>query len=189
MVSSMLKVGHTRGRAWGHSGEYWACHGPGLRFHMPQGCIACGGSFPLTHNEIIKLSDIQLVPTLTYRLIYNSLPQDKLDKLDFRIWSHISKTGKLSFCTPEETKYSTNHSFGLDITKISIITHVQAVNHILRYSGIITLCNTVQHCTTLYMCNTKQKCTTQNSTVQERRTPNNTVQNCTTLRMQHCTTI
>ena len=59
----------------------------------------------LTHNEIIKLSNIQLIPTLTYRLIYNSLPQDKLDKPDSLIWTHISKSGKLSYCTPNKTKY------------------------------------------------------------------------------------
>ena len=31
-------------------------------------------TLPLTHKEIIKLSNIQLIPTLTYCLIYNSLP-------------------------------------------------------------------------------------------------------------------
>ena len=63
-------------------------------------------TLPLTHNEVIKLSNIQLIPTLTYRLIYNSLPQQDLDKLDTTIWSHISKLGKLSFRTPNKTKYS-----------------------------------------------------------------------------------
>ena len=51
---------------------------------------------PLTHNEIIKPSNIQLIPTLAYRFIYNSLLQTDLDKLDITIWSHISKLGKLS---------------------------------------------------------------------------------------------
>ena len=91
-------------------------------------------TLPLTHNEIIKLSNIQLIPTLTYRLIYNSLPQDKLDKLDALIWTHISKSGKLSYCTPNKTKYSSNASFGLNITKVSITTHLQTINHTLRYS-------------------------------------------------------
>ena len=86
----------------------------------------------LTHNEIIKLSNIQLIHTLTYRLIYNSLPQDKLDKLDSLIWTHISKSGKLSYCTPNKTKYSSNASFGLNITRST--THLQTINHILRYS-------------------------------------------------------
>ena len=62
-------------------------------------------TLPLTHNEIIKLSNIQLTPTLTYRLIYNSLPQHDLDKLDPTIWSHISKLGKVSFRTTNKTKY------------------------------------------------------------------------------------
>ena len=61
-------------------------------------------TLPLTHNEIIKLSNIQLIPTLTYRLIYNSLPQQDLDKLDTTIWSHISKLSKLSFRTRRKTK-------------------------------------------------------------------------------------
>ena len=59
----------------------------------------------LTHNEVIKLSNIQLIPTLTYRLIYNSLPQQDLDKLDTTNSSHISKLGKPSFRTPKKTKY------------------------------------------------------------------------------------
>ena len=91
-------------------------------------------TLPLTHNEVIKLSNIQLIPTLTYRLIYNSLPQQDLDKLDTTIWSHISKLGKLSFRTPNKTKYSPPHTLGLNITKISIATHIQAINHILRYT-------------------------------------------------------
>ena len=81
-------------------------------------------TLPLTHNKIIKLSNIQLIPTLTYRLIYNSLPQDKLDKLDALIWTHVSKSGKPSYCTPNKTKYSPNASFGLNITKVSITTHL-----------------------------------------------------------------
>ena len=87
----------------------------------------------LTHKEIIKLSNIQLIPTLTYRLIYNSPPQDKLDKQDALIWTHISKSGKLSYCTPNKTKYSSIASFGLNITKVSITTHLQTINHTLRY--------------------------------------------------------
>ena len=54
----------------------------------------------LTHNEIIKLSNIKLIPTVTYGLMYNSLPQDELNELDSVIWNHISKSGKLSYCTP-----------------------------------------------------------------------------------------
>ena len=91
-------------------------------------------TLPLTHNEVIKLSNMQLIPTLTYRLIYNSLPQQDLDKLDTTIWSHISKLGKLSFRTPDKTKYSPPHALGLNITKISIVTHIQAINHLLRYT-------------------------------------------------------
>ena len=91
-------------------------------------------TLPLTHNEIMKLSDIQLIPTLTYHLIYNSLPKDKLDKLDCLIWTHISKSGKLSYCTPNKTKYSSNASCHLYITKIAITTNLQTINHILRYS-------------------------------------------------------
>ena len=91
-------------------------------------------TLPLTHNKIIKLSNIQLIPTLTYRLIYNSLPQHDLGKLYTTIWSHISKLGKLSFRTPNKTKYSPPHTLGLNITKISIVTQIQAINHILRYT-------------------------------------------------------
>ena len=89
---------------------------------------------PLTHIGIIKLSNIQLFPTLTYRLIYNSLPQDKLDKLDALIWTHISKSGKLSYCTPNKTKYSSNASFWPQCYQTSITTHLQTINHTLRYS-------------------------------------------------------
>ena len=91
-------------------------------------------TLPLTRNEIIKLSNNQLIPKLTYRLIYKSLPQDKLDKLDSLIWTHISKSGNLSHCTLNTTKYSSNASFGLNITKIGFTTSLQTINHILHYS-------------------------------------------------------
>ena len=91
-------------------------------------------TLPLTHNKIIKLSNTRLIPALAYRLIYNSLPQPDLDKLNITIWSHISKLGKLSFRTPNKTNYSPPHTLGLNITKISIVTHIQAINHILRYT-------------------------------------------------------
>ena len=63
-------------------------------------------TLPLTHKEVRKLSNIQLIPTLSYRLIYNSLPQQDLDKLDTTIWSHISKLGKLSIRTPKKIRLS-----------------------------------------------------------------------------------
>ena len=34
------------------------------------------------HTELIKLSNIQLIPILAYPLIYNSLPNNFLDTLD-----------------------------------------------------------------------------------------------------------
>ena len=91
-------------------------------------------TLPLTHNEIIKLSNIQLIPTLAYGLIYNPLPQHDLDKLDITIWSHISKLGKLSFRSPNKTNYSPPHTLGPNITKIITVTYIQAINHILRYT-------------------------------------------------------
>ena len=63
-------------------------------------------TLPLTHNEIMNLSNIKLIPTANYRIIYNSLSQDKLDKLDSLIWSHISAMGRFSHCTPNKTEYS-----------------------------------------------------------------------------------
>ena len=46
----------------------------------------------------------------------------------------MSKLGKLSFRAPNKTKYSPPTTLGLDITKVSIVTHIQAINHILRYT-------------------------------------------------------
>ena len=40
----------------------------------------------LPHNEVIKLSEVQPIPTLTYRLIYNSVPQDNFNKLNSLIF-------------------------------------------------------------------------------------------------------
>ena len=39
----------------------------------------------LSHTELIKLSNIQLIPIIAYRLIYNSLPNKLLDTLDHSI--------------------------------------------------------------------------------------------------------
>ena len=41
--------------------------------------------FSLSHTELIKLSNIQLLPILAYRLIYISLPHKLLDTLDHSI--------------------------------------------------------------------------------------------------------
>ena len=90
-------------------------------------------SLPLTHTEIIKLSNIQLIPTLTYRLIYNSLPPSDISTLDTKIWTHIAKQGKLSLRTPNKTKYSPRHTLGLHITKLSDRIHTQTINHTTRY--------------------------------------------------------
>ena len=87
----------------------------------------------LTHTEIMKLSNIQLIRTLTYRLIYNSLPPSDIHILDTKIWTHIATQGKLAFHTPKKTKYSPRHALGLDITKLSDGIHTQTIHHTTRY--------------------------------------------------------
>ena len=88
---------------------------------------------PLTHTKIIKLSNMQLIPTLTYRLIYNPHPLPDIHTLDTKIWTHIATQGKLSLRTPNKTKYSSQHTLGLDITKLSDGIHTQTINHTNRY--------------------------------------------------------
>ena len=44
----------------------------------------------LSHTELIKLSNIQLIPILAYRLIYNSLSNKLPDTLDHSIWVNIA---------------------------------------------------------------------------------------------------
>ena len=105
-------------------------------------------SLHLSHTELIKLTNCQLIPTLAYRLNYNSLPYESLDTLDHSIWKHIAYQRKLSKRTPNKTKYSPRHTFGLGITKLSQVTHTQTVNHCLRYTlneGPPTANKTVQH--------------------------------------------
>ena len=102
----------------------------------------------LSHTELIKLSNIQLIPILAYRLIYNSLINKLLDTLDHSIWLNIASQGKLSLRTPNKTKYSPRHTLGLGITKISHVTHTQAINHFLRYTsneGPPTSNRSIQH--------------------------------------------
>ena len=102
----------------------------------------------LSHTELIKLSNIQLIPILAYRLIYNSLPNKLLDTLDHSIWTNIASQGKLSLRTPNKTIYSPRHTLGLGITKISHVTHTQAINHFLRYTsneGFPTPNHSIQH--------------------------------------------
>ena len=105
-------------------------------------------SLHLSHTELIKLANCQLISTLAYRLNYNSLPNESLDTLDHSIWKHIAYQGKLSKRTPNKTKYSPRHTFGLGITKLSQVTHTQTVNHCLRYTlneGPSTANKNVQH--------------------------------------------
>ena len=88
---------------------------------------------PLTHTQVIKLSNIQIIPTLTYRLIYNSLTSSDIHILDTKIWTHIANQGKLSLRTPNKTKYSPRHALGLDITKPSDRIHIQPMKHTSQY--------------------------------------------------------
>ena len=104
--------------------------------------------FSLSHTELIKLSNIQLIPILAYRLIHNYLPNKLLDTLDHSIWVHIASQGKLSLRTPNKTKYSPRQTLGLGITKISHVTDTQAINHFLRYTsngGPPTSYHSIQH--------------------------------------------
>ena len=87
----------------------------------------------LTHTEIIKLWNIQLIPTLTYRLIYNPLPSSDIHTLDTKIWTYIAGQGKLSLRTPNKTKYCPRDALGLDITKPSDRFHTQTINCTSRY--------------------------------------------------------
>ena len=102
----------------------------------------------LSHTELIKLSNIQLIPILAYRRIYNSLPNKLLDTLDHSIWVNIASQGELSLRTPNKTKHSPRHILGLGITKCSHVTHTQAINHFLRYTsneGPPTANHSIQH--------------------------------------------
>ena len=88
---------------------------------------------PLPYTELIKLSNSQLIPALTYRLIYNSLPENLLNSLDSAIWSYVSKQGHLSKLTPTKTKYGNRTRSQLGITSLKLKVHQQTVNHITRY--------------------------------------------------------
>ena len=102
----------------------------------------------LSHTKLIKLSNIQLIPILAYRLIHNFLPNKCLDTLAHSIWLNTAFQGKLSFRTPNKIKYSPRHTLGLGITKISHVTHTQAINHFLPYAsneGPPTSNHSIQH--------------------------------------------
>ena len=88
---------------------------------------------PLSHTELMKLSNSQLIPSLTYRLIYNSLPENLLNSLDSAIWSYISEQGHLSELTPTKTKYGNRAHLQLGITSLKLKVHQHTVNHITRY--------------------------------------------------------
>ena len=88
---------------------------------------------PLSYTELIKLSNSQLIPSLTYCLIYNSLPENLLNSLDSAIWSYISKQGHLSKLTPTKTKYGNRAHFQLGITSLKLKVHQRTVNHLTRY--------------------------------------------------------
>ena len=87
---------------------------------------------PLSYTELIKLSNSQLIPSLTYRLIYNSLPENLLNSLDSAIWSYISKQGHLSKLTQTKTKYGNSAHLQLGITSLKLKVHQQTVTLITR---------------------------------------------------------
>ena len=88
---------------------------------------------PLSYTEPIKVSNSQLIPSLTYRLMYNSPPDNWLDSLDSAIWSYISKQGHLSKLTATKTKYGNRAHFQLGITSLKSKVHQQTVNDLTWY--------------------------------------------------------
>ena len=93
----------------------------------------------LTLSEYIRLVNLQLIPTLKYRLMAHPLEQSQLHFLQNIIWKSIAihrvpeKRNRISRLVSNKDKYTSRPHGGLDLRHFQHCLHISTVNCAIRY--------------------------------------------------------
>ena len=90
-------------------------------------------------SEYIRLVNLQLIPTLQYRLMAHPLEQSPLRSLQNIIWKHIAidrdpeKRNRISRLVSNKDKYTSKPHGGLDLRHFQHCLNISNVNAAIRY--------------------------------------------------------
>ena len=93
----------------------------------------------LTLSEYIQLVNLQLIPTLRYRLMAHPLDQSQLKSLQNIIWKNIAidhdpeKRNRISRLVSNKDKYTSRPHGGLDLRHFQHCLNISTVNSAIRY--------------------------------------------------------
>ena len=93
----------------------------------------------LTLSEYIQLVNLQLIPTLQYRLMAHPLDQSQLQSLQNIIWKNIAihhdpeKRNRISRLVSNKDKYTCRPHGGLDLRHFQHCLNISTVNAAIRY--------------------------------------------------------
>ena len=86
---------------------------------------------PLTLSEKVRLTNSQLVPALTYRLITHSLSPNQLEKLQSLIWVGVASRSIGRLVSPKD-RFAARPKGGLGMKFLPHSLHIATVNNGLR---------------------------------------------------------
>ena len=88
---------------------------------------------PLMLHELVLLYNIQLLPTLCYRMVMHSLPPQKISVLESILWQAFSKAAGISSVTCPKDRCVPLSQGGLILRHFGCALHKQSSNNVLRY--------------------------------------------------------
>ena len=87
----------------------------------------------LTHTELIRLTNCQLVPILTYRLMAQAVDAPTLRRFDSEIWRNLCLHSRLTAGIPPKTRGAPRKKNGLAIHSLCVSTLKTTYNTALRH--------------------------------------------------------
>ena len=93
----------------------------------------------LTLSEYVRLVNLQLIPTLQYRLMAHPLEQSQLKKLQHIMWRNVAldpdpeKRNRISRLVSEKDKYVPRKNGGLELRHFQHSLNISTVNSAIRY--------------------------------------------------------
>ena len=87
----------------------------------------------LTHTELIRLTNCQLVPVLTYRLMAQAVDAPTLRRFDNEIWRNLCLHSRLTTGIPPKTRWAPRNKNGLAIHSLYLSTLKTTYNTALRH--------------------------------------------------------
>ena len=87
----------------------------------------------LTMTELTSLTNCQLIPTLLFRLLASTLPEDNIELLHKLIWKNLSKHGKVPANTSAKDIYQPKQKSGYNLAHFRLSYHAQIFNYGMRY--------------------------------------------------------